>query len=150
MKAKLISTIILVLIFICSSAIAGESVTSSGSIHVVVHGVDKIKGQIGILLFEQKEGFPTDNEKALKQVLIPINDTKLNYSFKDLPFGQYAVSVMHDVNMNDMLDTNFLGIPKEGIGISNNARGTLSAPKFKDACFILDKSDITKTIELNY
>jgi len=37
--------------------------------------------------------------------------------------GKYAVSVFHDENSNGKLDTNFLGIPREGVGASNNAKG---------------------------
>ena len=38
---------------------------------------------------------------------------------------------------NKKLDKNFLGIPKEQYGFSNNAMGTLSAPTFKQAKFNL-------------
>ena len=150
MKAK----IIIVLVFFVGPFYAFNSKSndaiSSGNIHVIVEGIEKNVGQLGILLFEQQDGFPTDERKALQQVLLPLNGTTLRYSFENLPYGTYAVSVMHDANMNDKLDTNFIGIPKEGIGISNNVTSTLSAPKFRDASFVLDKSDVTKSIELNY
>jgi uncharacterized protein (DUF2141 family) len=122
----------------------------SGNIHVVVEGIDNIGGQLGILLFEQEDGFPSDERKALQMVLLPLDGASLRYSFLELPYGKYAVSVMHDTNMNDKLDTNFLGIPKEGVGISNNVKGTFGAPKFKDASFDLNGSDVTTTIELSY
>ena len=44
------------------------------------------------------------------------------------------------------MDTNFLGIPKEPIGISNNAKGFMGPPKYKDAKFEL-KHD--KTLKIN-
>ncbi|MDH5325127.1 MAG: DUF2141 domain-containing protein [Gammaproteobacteria bacterium] len=40
--------------------------------------------------------------------------------FRDLEFGQYAVVVFQDKNANDDLDHNFLNLPAEPIGFSNN------------------------------
>ncbi len=45
---------------------------------------------------------------------------EMTLHFKDLPAGTYAVTVLHDENENKQLDTNFLGIPSEGYGFSNN------------------------------
>ncbi|MBL8968769.1 MAG: DUF2141 domain-containing protein [Spirochaetaceae bacterium] len=36
-----------------------------------------------------------------------------------LPAGEYVVSAFQDLNGNGKLDLNFLGIPKEPIGLSN-------------------------------
>ena len=52
-----------------------------------------------------------------------------------LPFGTYAVSVFHDINDNGYLDVGSWGIPKEPTGVSNDARGLMGPPKFKDALF---------------
>ena len=150
MQVRIIFVLALFVLPLYSFTETDERPASTGNIHVVVEGIDDIEGQIGILLFDQKEGFPTDHRKALKQVLIPHQDKKISYSFHDIPYGNYAISVMHDSNMNDKLDSNLFGIPKEGIGVSNNAKGILSAPKFGDASFLLESSEITKTIELSY
>ena len=55
--------------------------------------------------------------------------------FANLPFGEYSVSAYHDENANKELDTNWLGIPKEGTGASNNAKGKMGPPKYEDAKF---------------
>ena len=150
MKARFIFALALVSISFFAFKLKNHAILSSGNIHVEVHGIDKIEGQVGILLFEHKEGFPSDQDAALQHVLLPLKGSTLSYSFRELPYGTYAVSVMHDANMNNQLDTNIFGIPKEGTGTSNNAKGNLSAPKFSDACFMLDKADFTTSIELNY
>ena len=51
----------------------------------------------------------------------------------ELPDGTYAVGVFHDVDGNEALSKNFLGIPKEPFGFSNNVRGRFGPPGFKDA-----------------
>ena len=55
----------------------------------------------------------------------------------EIPDGVYAIALFIDVNGNKKLDKNFLGIPKEQFGFSNNAMGTLSAPTFEQAKFNL-------------
>ncbi len=52
-----------------------------------------------------------------------------------LPPGQYAMSIFHDVNGNGELDTNFIGMPKEPIAMSNNAKAKFGPPKYEDAVF---------------
>jgi uncharacterized protein (DUF2141 family) len=53
----------------------------------------------------------------------------------EIPDGEYAIAFFIDANGNKKLDKNFLGIPKEQYGFSNNAMGTLSAPTFEQAKF---------------
>jgi len=45
--------------------------------------------------------------------------------FPGVAAGTYAVSAFHDENSNGKLDRNFMGIPREGVGASNNAKGHL-------------------------
>ncbi len=133
-----------------SSVKPSEQSVATGSIHVTVKGLKSKKGQVGFLLFTNKDGFPSDYTKAYKQVLIPITGDQLTYVFTDVPVGKYAVSVMHDENMNKKLDTNFMGIPKEGYGVSNNAVGSLGPPKFEDAAFMLKEGSYTTEITMTY
>lgn len=70
--------------------------------------------------------------------------------FQNLPAGEYAVSVYHDENNNKKMDTNFFGIPKEGVGASNNARGHLGPPKYKDAKFLFNGKSQTIQIQIVY
>jgi len=53
----------------------------------------------------------------------------------DLPPGRYAVQAYHDENDNRRVDRMIFGLPKEGIGFSNDARISLGPPKFLDAAF---------------
>ncbi len=53
----------------------------------------------------------------------------------NLPEGIYAIALFIDANENFKIDKNFLGIPKEQYGFSNNAMGKLSGPSFEQAEF---------------
>ena len=56
-------------------------------------------------------------------------------NFSGVTPGRYAVSVFHDENNNGKLATNFVGMPKEGVGASTNAKGHFGPPKFDAAAF---------------
>jgi uncharacterized protein (DUF2141 family) len=56
----------------------------------------------------------------------------------EIPAGTYVIGYYIDANENEKLDTNFIGIPKEQFGFSNNARGTFGPPNFESASFTLD------------
>lgn len=54
---------------------------------------------------------------------------------KGLPPGRYAVQAFHDENGNGSVDQGLFGIPREGIGFSNDAAIRFGPPKFSDAAF---------------
>ena len=60
-----------------------------------------------------------------------------------------AAVVLHDENENMKLDRNFLGVPKEGWGMSNNPKALAKAPEFGRARFVFD-GDMTLRVSLNY
>ena len=72
--------------------------------------------------------------KGLEPYLEPQDSTQLS---TEIPDGEYAIAFFIDANGNKKLDKNFLGIPKEQYGFSNNAMGTLSAPTFEQAKFMV-------------
>ena len=65
----------------------------------------------------------------------------------DVPDGEYAIVFFVDANKNNKLDKNFIGIPKEQYGFSNNAMGSLSAPSFEQAKFSV-QGKTTQNIKL--
>jgi uncharacterized protein (DUF2141 family) len=56
--------------------------------------------------------------------------------------GEYAISIIHDKNRNGRLDTNFIGIPKEPFGFSNNPKIKFGPPSFSDAKFAHNGGDV--------
>ncbi len=66
-----------------------------------------------------------------------------------VPPGTYAAAVHHDANGNGRMDSNFVGIPKEGYGVSNDARSRFRAPRFSEAAVVITR-DTTLTIRMAY
>ena len=106
-----------------------------GRVSVVIEGIRERSGEIGVLLFDRAEGFPDDSQGSIRHRVIPAKAGRVVLDFEGLPFGTYAVAVIHDFNGNRKVDTNLLGIPKEGYGFSNNARSLFRAPHFHEAAF---------------
>ncbi|MDT8449363.1 MAG: DUF2141 domain-containing protein [Wenzhouxiangellaceae bacterium] len=108
-------------------------------------------GKVACALFESAEGFPEEFLRyATNIMLIKIRDAEARCDFLDIPPGTYSLAVIHDENMNGKLDTNWLGVPKEGYGFSNDAKASMGAPSFDRASFLYDGKSLELTISLNY
>jgi uncharacterized protein (DUF2141 family) len=150
MKLSVLFPIVILIFSLKSFIMLKEEASEVGSIEVEVTGLKNAKGQLGILIFTANDGFPSNQKKAFREILLPIVEGKTKYTFTDVPYGEYAVSVMHDENNNDKLDTNLLGIPKEGTGVSNNVQSAFGAPKFSDASFSLNDKRYKTEIKVTY
>lgn len=124
--------------------------TQSGTITVHITGLKNLEGKLGVSLYNSKRGFPGKHDQAFASVLKKIAGTAENVVFEHLPYGSYAVSIMHDENNNGKLDTNFIGIPKEGVGVSNNPKIGMGGPKFNDSVFTLDTKELEVTVAMKY
>jgi uncharacterized protein (DUF2141 family) len=112
-----------------------DDVGASDSIKIVVVGLHSNDGEVDCALFASADGFPGDSSKAGKTAKSKIENGQAVCMFAGIPPGEYAVSVFHDENGNGKLDRNFMGMPKEGVGASNDAAGHFGPPKFDDARF---------------
>lgn len=107
---------------------------SSARLTVNVRLLPEAQGELAYLIFNSPVGFPGDRNKAIRYGFLPIPVGARQMPIEaDLPPGTYAVSVYDDLNGNHKLDHNFLGIPREPVGASNNPRGRVGPPRF-DAC----------------
>ncbi|HUB17127.1 MAG TPA: DUF2141 domain-containing protein [Acidobacteriaceae bacterium] len=89
-------------------------------------------GTAGSLVFASPAGWPDKVAKTIVHGGFPIVHREAQLTFQ-VPPGRYAAVVIHDENSNMKLDRNFLGIPQEGFGFSNNPRVLFSAPSFRSA-----------------
>ena len=120
--------------------LTGSSWAEDGrlSLRVQVKGALPDTGQIFLSLFSSEDNYlkePVEYEE------IKVNETgEVTWTFKDLSTGTYAVSAIYDQNGNGKLDTGLFKIPKEPIGMSNDAKSTFGPPSFKKASFSLEAS----------
>ena len=125
-------------------AVAGQS------IHVDVLGLHSVRGHVWCFLYNSEVGFPKDQRVAMARVSGAIAGGSSSCDFSNLPNGTYAVSVYHDENDNGRLDANVLGIPKEGVGASNDAKAHFGPPNFNDAKFVVERKPQVLIIHIHY
>ena len=117
-----------------------KSVESKGNLTVTVTGIKASKGQIVFMLFNRADGFPKEVDKAFKKAYVKTFDNTATATFPQLPFGEYAVSVFHDQNMDGEIKTNFMGMPKEPVGASNLTK--MGKPSFKKCVFKINEGEV--------
>ena len=137
MKKTLLTIVIFFTAILSTSA---QEETFNLTINIA--GLSSDKGSLLVGVYNTKESFL---KKPFESDIIKIINKKSIITFKHIPKGAYAVSFIHDENDNKKLDTNFIGIPKEDFGCSNNAQGFMGPPKYEDAKFQLTEN---KTINI--
>jgi uncharacterized protein (DUF2141 family) len=129
--------------------LAAITTTSTTGVKIDVE-ISKMRSDSGVLrcaLWGAAEGFPRKIEKALVKVTAPVISNKQALCvFENVAPGTYAISVFHDENSNGEVDTNFVGMPKEPLGFSNNPKMGLGPPSFDEAKFVLDAKPLTLRI----
>jgi uncharacterized protein (DUF2141 family) len=126
---------------------AQNNATNCCTLTIVVEGMDSAVGNLGVLVFNNNKGWPEDRAVALKDIAVPAVQGTQILKVPNLPPGNYAVALIHDVNQNHKLDKNWIGKPKEQWGMSNNPHATIKAPSIEKAMFEL-KTDKEIRIQL--
>jgi len=124
--------------FVSSPSVANELIVN-------ITGLKEPFGTVGCSLFKEQTGFPMDISKENTEWIPALGGTVI-CRFKDILPGDYAVSVVHDINNNQKVDTNLIGIPTEQWGVSNNFRPPMRAPRFEEAKFTLPTDSLSYLI----
>jgi uncharacterized protein (DUF2141 family) len=121
---------------------AGLSTAQAADLKVSVQGIKSETGVVYYALFD-KAGF------TQKSLAVARSDIKQATAlFENLSPGEYAVTIYVDVNENGKLDKNFVGMPQEPYGFSNDAMGTMGPPGFEAAAIKLGDENQAITINL--
>mgnify|MGYP004008232345 CR=1 FL=1 len=124
---------------------------NAGNLKLTVTGFNSDMGELSISIWDSEEEFDKGEDDKPNPFMIDTALIKVKKSekiFKNIPFKKYAIKLFHDENKNKDLDTNFMGMPDEGFGFSNNAMGQFGPPPFGEASFDFNKSDMSIQIEL--
>ncbi len=133
-----------------SPLLAGQALAAD--LTITVEGGRSDSGLLLLCVFSEASSdvnaFPDcEGGKPVRSQKVNLSGGKTAVTYTGLKDGTYAVAMVHDENGNGKLDTNFLGIPSEGIGISNNPR-LFGKPTFQEAKFTVNgKTAITVTIK---
>jgi len=105
--------------------------TNKSNLIIQINGIEEIKGKIQIGIYNDEDKFP-DVGGEYRIEYIKVNSSEAVYTIKNLPLGDYAIALFHDINSDGVCNFNFWGIPTESYGFSNNIKPLLSAPSFED------------------
>ena len=129
----------------------------SGNLTVEVSGMESNEGVVRIALYKSKEVYenfdprklpPAGGFPAYKGGVAKIGNHTAKWIFQEIPYGEYVVATYHDRNENEILDSNFLGIPKEAFGFSNDARGIVGPRDYEEAKFMFKQKFKTVAIQV--
>lgn len=141
---------ILALAVIGTVALAWSFAAAEGrhAIHVRASTFRSAKGSLRCRLYSRPEGFPGKRPYDAERS-VAVTGKAMTCVFNDVADGTYAVALFHDENDDGKLETNFLGIPREGVGVSNNKIRSLGPPRWEDAKFAV-KGDVDLDVTLHY
>ena len=147
MNCQRVMSFALVCLMGMSAAVIAQESEAGHKLTVDVANIKDSGGQLIISLFTKKDGFPDNSKKAEKSVTVKVD--KPTHTFTGLKPGKYVVVVFHDLNSDNKIDKNRIGIPAEPIGLSNHPKiGIGGPPDFNKAKVDVSK-DVSVKIELN-
>ncbi|MBE9462914.1 DUF2141 domain-containing protein [Dyadobacter subterraneus] len=114
---------------------------------VLVSNLQNKSGRLFIGWYTAPESFPGKDPDFTKEVAVN-NLSEISVPFDNIPDGRYGISIYLDENNNGKLDMNFLGIPKEKYGFSNNVFPATRAANFEEAAFEIQGKSGTIPIRL--
>jgi len=151
MNKKHISQICIALILLTSISFANSSddePVKRGKLIIMIKGFASNTGECWFALDNSETVYESGDSVFIGKILPIINEEVL-IEIDSLKFGIYAIRVFHDENSNGELDTDFLGIPTEDYGYSNNVNSWFGLPSWKRAKFKLDQKELVDEISLD-
>ncbi|MBQ0732687.1 DUF2141 domain-containing protein [Aquimarina celericrescens] len=134
-------TLLIALLILSTSSFAQ---TSYRSIDIIIDNIQSNDGTLRIGLYKSEESFL---KKTYKSINVKAQKESVEVFFKDVEEGEYAISLYHDKDDNQKMNT-FFKIPTEPYGVSNNAKGRFGPPKWEDAKFEVSDNKVTQRIML--
>ena len=144
---RMICALPIFVLLLASPAAFTEDMT--GILIVEISGLKNATGNVYIAVYDSDSTWLSEEMVQGKKVgIVDALDGDLVRTELQLPLGSYALSVFYDSDDDGELDTNFIGIPKEPIAMSNNAVGKFGPPKYEDAVFNLGPEPMIQHITM--
>lgn len=123
----------------------GDAFPQRGKVVIRVNGVQATKGGAISVGFFTKEDFPRVSRQAFG-TRCDVTAESMEVVFEQVPAGEYGVAVFQDIDKNQVLRTNLIGVPTEPVGFSNDARIRFGPPSFDDARITVVSGETLKLV----
>lgn len=139
LKREALRGLVPALMLVMASTTAPAVAADSPVLRVIATNVQGDAGAVHVWVYDQADDWLSDRYRTQKAVRVQGNRNGDAVTIELLlPPGEYALSVFHDVDDDGKLERNFIGLPKEPAGLSNNLRPKFGPPRYKDAKFVIE------------
>lgn len=131
-------------------AVAPVSALAAQPLATLIIKVEKVSprgGDIRAAVYTSAT-YAVDNADPVMDAVVPARQGETIVTMSGIKPGEYAVKLFQDFNRNGEFDMNWLGLPLEKYGFSNDAHPTFSEPPFAATKFELRPGTNTITIHL--
>lgn len=117
----------------------GPLLFGQGNLHIQIFNISPEQGSLRLALYESPSAYDGEQEQVTfgKKVFTDHRDS-LTFFWENIPPGRYALAIFQDLNDNDLLDNNALGIPQEPYAFSNNPKAKWRKPRFAEIAFSVE------------
>jgi uncharacterized protein (DUF2141 family) len=122
----------------------------TATLTVALDGFRNDRGTAIVSLFHGKEGFPDKVAASVATLDAAIQGGKATVAFTGLPYGEYALSVLHDEDGDGQMATGLLGAPREGFGFSGYPDYRFGHPDYQQVRFLLVEPQREMNIGIRY
>lgn len=140
---------LLIIAQLCAAMHSFPTVPPAGPtvVNVVVTNLPSNKATLKLYFYNVKANFLVRNHYTLLKHIKPGGSTQVVYPI-ELPPGEWAIAVTQDLNENDLVDRNLIGIPTEPFALSNNVHPRFKVPTFDDCKFTVSGATTTVAISM--
>jgi uncharacterized protein (DUF2141 family) len=151
---RAIPLLLAVLAFAAASEAAAQAdctgPVSAVRLFVSVEGVRASQGLIAVTLYADDSRRFLARRGSLYVSRVPAGAGTTRVCIHLPGPGTYALAVYHDADANRGFNRNFVGLPAEGYGFSNNAPAIFGLPSFSRVRLAVPRTDMGTAIRLRY
>lgn len=111
---------IFTILFAVFTSLYSEETKIEFEVTLNITNIESIEGKLFLSIYQDAQSFK--KKAPLKTISVQVDGKDMTITEK-LPQGEYVFFVYQDLNENDKLDRNFLGMPKEPVGYGNHKGG---------------------------
>ncbi len=124
--------------------------TITGTLRITFTDIRSNIGNIVAGIYDNEDQWINEPSRSYSWAKETLVSGSMTVEIPDLPYGTYAISVLDDEDMNEEMKY-FMGLPREGWGMSNNPSfRKIKAPSCDKCTFELDSPLLDFDIKINY
>ena len=135
---------------VAALALLAPATVSAADLVVRIEGVRSAEGDIRLAVHRRADGVDFPDDAGIVKAATHPAAAAGDLVIAGLAPGAYVIAAFHDEDRDGELNTNLLGMPMEGYGFSNEARGMFGPPGFDAAAFAIkageDRPVVTITL----